>query len=621
MARLDHMAVTPAPSPADVPSRGRSLAEVALAGAAYLLLACLAYGRVGPLDARHLAGCACGDPVQQTWFLTWMPFAVLHGLNPFVTTYLNPPAGANLAINTSMPLLGLLGMPVTLLAGPVATYNLLLRLGLALSGMSMFGVLRRYTSWWPAAFGGGLLFAFSAYMAGQERRHLFLVFLPLVPLFIPLLDDWLVSLRRSPLRSGLLIGLVAGLQYLISPEILLTCALFAAIGLIFLALRHWSAVRQRLGVLARGLVAAVPVFLLTAGYAVWMLLAGPHRPAGPLHPLADLARYHGDLLATLLPTSNQLLAPGGLSRLGNGLLAGRLVENGFYLGLPLVVLLAYLAIRCRRTGIVAVSVVVGLAAFVLSLGAKLTLNGKVLLSPMPFSVLMHVPVLQNLEAARLSLFIQLAAAIVLGVGLDRVRTGGWRADAAPGEPRSAGLARPLAVAAVGLVALVPLLPALPFGSAPTSTPVLFTSRAANVLPAGTVALTFPFDRAPHNDAMLWQSVSGMRFRIVGGDAFVPGPDGRSTWRLNPPGPPLLSAVFLAGTRLHPEPPPAAQPRTLAAIRLLCTRYRVGVILIDRAARYAPGVARLVRKALGVPPRTMGRMDVWLNVQRDLPGQG
>jgi hypothetical protein len=615
MARPENTTVTPVPRPAPAASRKHPVAELALAGAVYLVLACLAYGRVGPLDTRHIAGCACGDPEQQVWFLAWTPFALLHGMNPLVTTYINAPAGANLAVNTSMPLLGLLGMPVTLLAGPVAAYNLLLRLGLALSGLSMFGVLRRYTSWWPAAFGGGLLFAFSPYMVAQERRHLFLVFLPLVPLFIPLLDDWLVSLRRPPVRSGLLIGLVAGLQYLISPEILLDTALFAAIGLIFLAVWHRAAVRPRLGVLARGVPAILLVFLLIAGYAIWVFLAGPYRPAGPLHALSDLARYHGDLLGTLLPSRNQLIAPAGLSRLGNGLLPGRRVENGFYLGLPLLALLCYLAVRCRRTAIVAVSVVVAAAAFVLSLGAKLTLNGKVVLSPMPFSLLVHVPILQDLEAARLSVFIQLTAAVVLGVGLDRVRAEGWR-PAAAGAPRGGGLGAPLIVAAVGLVALVPLLPALPFPSVPTRTPALFSSGAVELLPTGAVALTFPFDQAPRNEAMLWQAVSGMRLRVVGGDAFVPGPGGRSVWKLAPSGPPVLSAVFLAGTKLHPGPPPRAEPPTLAAIRRLCARYQVGVILVDPAARYAPAVARLVGQALGVPPRTVGGMDVWLNVQQD-----
>src|SRR5579859_6316777 len=194
---LDAAPGTPPPGRVrSVRTRPRRVIGVVAAGAVYFVLACLLYWPVAPLDASHLAGCACGDPEQQTWFLAWTSFALTHGHNPFLTSYLHAPMGANLAIDTSMPLLGLLGLPITLIAGPVATFNLLLRLGLAASGASMFGVMRRYTSWWPAAFGGGLLFVISPYVANQAIRHLFLSFVPLVPLFIPLLDDWLISRRR-----------------------------------------------------------------------------------------------------------------------------------------------------------------------------------------------------------------------------------------------------------------------------------------------------------------------------------------------------------------------------------------------------------------------------------------
>src|SRR5215469_4050027 len=204
--RLDVAPVTSSPGQVrSVPSRLRTVIVIGAAGAVYFVLACLMYWPVAPLDGSHLAGCACGDPEQQTWFLAWTSFALAHGHNPLLTSYLHAPMGANLAINTSMPLLGVLGMPVTLLAGPVATFNLLLRIGLAASGASMFGVLRRYVSWWPAAFGGGLLFAFSPYLANQAVRHLFLSFVPLVPLFIPIIDDWLITRRRSPVRSGLVL--------------------------------------------------------------------------------------------------------------------------------------------------------------------------------------------------------------------------------------------------------------------------------------------------------------------------------------------------------------------------------------------------------------------------------
>src|SRR5215467_16217484 len=495
--------VPAAPSPGragSASSRPRSLIAIAAAGGVYFVLACLIYWPATPLDANHLAGCACGDPEQQTWFLAWVSYALTHGHSPFLTSYIHAPFGANLAIDTSMPLLGVLGMPVTLLAGPVATFNLLLRLGLAASGASMFGVLRRYVSWWPVAFGGGLLFAFGPYVANQGIRHLFLSFVPLVPLFIPILDDWLISRTRTPVRSGVLLGLVAAAQYLISAEILLTSAIMAAVGLAYLALRYRAAVAERISILVRGVAVAVPVFLLIAGYGIWMLLAGPYRPVGPVHKLSGLTRYHADLLSPLYPTGHQLFAPAALASIGNRLPTGATLEDGFYLGLPLLVLLVYLAIRCRRVPLVATATVTGVAAFILGLGTRLTVDGKTLGIPLPFAVFRHLPVVQNLEAARFSLYVQLAAAIIFAVGLDQVRARGWlpaRARPAPGgsAPRAAapdiaapgaagpGAARrprpwvrPVVVAVVGLAVLVPLVPHLPMKIRPVETPGFFTSK-------------------------------------------------------------------------------------------------------------------------------------------------
>jgi hypothetical protein len=681
---LDDGVVTPAPSlPGKARSPLRALAEASAAGAVYLVLACLLYWPATPFGTGHLPGCACGDPEQQTWFLAWTSHALTHGLNPFFTQYLNTPRGANLAIDTAMPLLGVLGTPITLFAEPVATFNLLLKLGLAASGASMFWVLRRYTSWWPAAFAGGLLFAFSPYLAGQAVRHLFLSFVPLVPLFIPLLDDWLVSRRRSPLRSGLLLGLVAALQYLISPEILLTSTMMAVAGLAWLALRHPRAVPERAGVLARGLVAAVPVFLVIAGYAVWLLIAGPNRPAGPVHILSGLARYHADLLSPLFPTGRQLLAPGVLKTIGERLPAGGTIENGFYLGLPLLVLLCYFVIRYRRVPLVATAAVIGLVAFTIGLGAQLTVHGKTVGIPLPFAVFTHLPILQNLEPARLSLYVQLAATVIVGVGLDRTWAYGWRRASAtaghgrpspayslvpaavpatgkgqrpvpagaaadpgeipgPGDPgrgdpgrgdpgrgdpgppgrgegppdRHPGWVRPVVVAAVGLIALLPLVPKLPIHTYPLRIPRYFTSTKVHEVPHGAVVLTFPFELAPRNDAMMWQAASGMRFRVLGGDVFVPGNVVRSTWHPLPEGPPALAAVLEAGQ--YPEvPPPPMTASAAAAIRQLCARSHVAVVFVDRKTQYGHDFDVLVHRALRTPGRVEGRLSVWLNVQRDL----
>jgi hypothetical protein len=601
----------PAGGPLAAGSRRRRAAGIAAAAACYLLLACLAYWPVAPLDPRHLPGCACGDPQQQVWFLAWIPFALSHGANPFFTTYLHLPAGANLAIDTSMPLLGLLGAPVTATVGPIAAYNLLLRLGLAASGTSAFAVIRRYTSWWPAAFGGGLLFAFSPYLVGQAHRHLFLAFVPLVPLLIPLLDDWLVSLRRSPLKSGLLTGLTAGLQYLISPEILLASGVFAAIGLLYLAVVHRARVRERLRPLALGLAAAVPVSAVIAGYPIWMLLAGPARPVGALHALSDLNRYHGDLLGPVIPTGNELISPAAAGQLaGRLIVVGKLIENGLYLGIPLLILLVYLVVRYRREAIVAVFAVVGASAFVLSLGHTLTVGGLDLHIPLPFAIITHIPLLQNIEAARLSLFVQLAAAMVAGVGVGRLWQERTRAGAGTGAVRTA------AIALAGLVALVPLVPRVPFASVGAGLPSFITSPQVEAIRPGSAVLTYPYDWAPYNQPMLWQAVSGMRFRIPGGDAFVPGAHRRSTWRPLPPGPPVAARVLLAGTGRHPGPPPAGR-KAVAALRSLIAASHVAAVLVDRSAAYGPQVAHLMTRALRARPRKVGRLDVWLG----LPGSG
>ena len=151
---------------------------------------------------------------------------------------------------------------------------------------------------------------------------------------------------------------------------------------------------------------------------------------------------------------------------------------------------------------------------------------------------------------------------------------------------------------------------------PVKEPELFCAVSRTDSPPGSVALTFPYELAPPDQPMLWQVATNMRFRIIGGYAFVPGPDGRSTWRPYPPGPLVLQQVLLASTVAHPGPPPT-NPQAVAAIRHLCARYRVGVVLVDPAWRYGHAIARLVSRALGSPPVRTGRMDVWLQVQNDL----
>ena len=112
-----------------------------------------------------------------TWFLAWIPYALDHGLNIFHSNFLDYPHGVDLANTTSVPLLGLLAAPFTLSLGPVAAFNILLRLAFASSATSMFFVLRSWCRT-PAAFIGGLLYGFGPYMVVQSANHLDLICYP-----------------------------------------------------------------------------------------------------------------------------------------------------------------------------------------------------------------------------------------------------------------------------------------------------------------------------------------------------------------------------------------------------------------------------------------------------------
>lgn len=572
-------------------------AHWALVTMSFLVLACLVFWPVAPWSNHVIVDCACQDPAQEVWFLHWTSWAVLHGHNPFFTSYLHVPGGANLALNTSFPLLGLLALPVTATAGPLVSYNLLLRLALALSALAMYGVLRRYTRWWLPAYAGGLVYGFSAYMIGHSHRHLFLTFVPLLPLIVPVVDDWLVTIKGRPWRSGALLGLLIGAEFLISPELAFLAAAAVGAGLVVLALRYPHEVRRRLAPAARGVVSFGATLLVVAGIPAFLLLAGPQRPRGAIHLPGPLDKFQGDLLAPILSTHGEFLRLlGG----GDSFVNHSIQENGFYLGLPLLVLCVAFAIWCRRSPLVLLCAAMAATGFILGLGPTLRVNGTTVLHWMPFKVLAALPVVQNVEPARLSIFLAFGAAMVVALGLDR-----WD---------QTGVGSRYATAVVAIIAVIPLIPRVPFTTANVSVPRYFTSGASGAIPQGAIAMTFPYSRTPNDAPMLWQSASDMRFRIFGGMAFVPGPNGRSTWTPKPPTPPNIDALLLAGTKGYTQPPTAI-PGLAAATRRFLITYRVGVILVDPRASEAAAVESVITRALGgTKPTRIQDMDVWLNVR-------
>jgi len=586
---------------------GRGPAGPVAAFLTYGVLAGLAYWPVSPVSSTRIPGCGCHDPAQEVWFLAWPAYALAHAHSLFYTNWIEFPHGVDLATNTSMPLLGVLGIPITEWIGPVATYNLMLRLGIVLSAGAAFLVLRRWTSWTPAAFIGGLVYGFSPFMVGEGLGHAFLVFLPFPPVLF-LLAERVVTGAGRPLATGVVLGLVASLQYFVSPEVLITTGLVAVVGAVIAILGGRIHIRRRVPWLLRALGPAALVFLCLTGYPIWAALRGRQHIVGPPHAVAGLAKYHADLLSAIIPTQSERIAPFGLWATGNRLTGYDITETGAYIGIPLLILLTVVVVKCWGDHRVRLATIMLVVSYTLSLGGHLEVNGFNTHVPLPFDLLDRLPVLQGAASGRFSLFSAFFLAVLLAIGLDHAhRRGIRRPDGRPGAHSGA-----LALVAVA-VCLVPLLPNYPYREVETSVPPYFNSAAADRIPQSSVVLAYPYPYTPDDQAMLWAADAHMRFRIIGGQAAIPGPNGRTTSAPETLEPIQVEAVFLDamyGTpRIEAQVPPRDEA-TWQSIRQFVTRYDVGTVVVDPIG-HNPGLAiSYLTAALGRPPLSEGGVDVW-----------
>jgi len=345
------------------------------------------------------------------------------------------------------------------------------------------------------------------------------------------------------------------------------------------------------------------VLVVLAAYPVWVALAGPAHIVGPAQTVQLLKGLSTDVLTPIVPTIEQRFSF-GFAWTGTRLVAEHgatlgpdVAENGGYIGIPLLVLLMVGVAALWRRPLVRFATAMGVAALVISMGAELHYDSRFLGVPLPFAVLLHVPLLDSQIASRYSvymwLFVALLVAMIADVLYRRLR-------------EKTPVAALLCVLVVG-AALFPLVPSWPYGSGETGTPAWYLSSYARQVPLGSTLVSYPFPSVGSATPMLWQAEAGMRFKMPGGYVISPGPGRRATF--DPPYNALSNAFMECGAGID-QPP--VTPQTVAEVRSELRSWNVDTIVVPRSAKYAQCVLTFVAGVLG-PPRSESGSEVWTSL--------
>jgi hypothetical protein len=609
--RRDDGVMTTAPA---LPRR-RSAQAIALALAGYLALSVVLWWHVWSSHPTAVTTCGCDDPSLFVWFLEWPAYALAHGHNPFYSTALFHPTGINLLSNTGVLAIGIPLAPVTWLFGPVATLNVASTLGPALTALAMFWLLRRWVRWTPAAFVGGLVFGFAPFaVVNVAVAHLNTEVLVLVPLIVACLDEILVRQRRRPVVAGGALGLLVVVQFFLSTEMLaivVLCVVMAVVLLVaYSALNHWGDVLARLPHALRALAAAAAVAVVLLAYPIWFTLEGPAHLSGLVWP--TLVPGKGGIVLGDLWHLRYMYQPAIHLFAGY---EGPALPQGEYLGLGLLIVVAAGLVAWWRDRRLWLFAVLGLLTVWLSLDVDSRYW-------VPWRVLAHIPLIQNVTVARFFGATTLCAAVMVGIIVDRTYAvvTGWVRRPAPVAVPGAGRARGRTAALVGAVvslavaavAIVPMGTAIA-GNVPLTTqsvavPGWFTAVAPH-LPSHQVVLTYP-PPVTGGSAMTWQAVDSLHFALAtgAGPQSIPARAGKEKAGLD---------VITSDSEVF-SPPAPATVANIVAVRRALAGWGVTMVVIPDPAVLVPHYDRTssTATALGLFTVVLGRApqfrdDAWV----------
>lgn len=454
------------------------------------------------------------DPPLFIWDLKWWPQAILDGLNPLHTTVAYAPEGFDTTLVASMAAPSIAMAPVTQLAGPLVSYNVLTILAPAINGWAAYLLCKTAGArFWPA-LAGGYLFGFSTYVLGQSLGHPFISLVATLPLVVYLV---LRHLQGSISGKWLALALIAVLtfQFLTSSEVFLTMTM---VGTAVYALALLLFPQRRASLFATGkliVIAYVVTGLLVSPYLIATLTAD--QTLSHIDPLY----YSADPLNLVVPT--QITVGGGTFESIGNRFTGNLAENGTYFGLPLLLVFILFAWQRRRDRVAMLLVGAFGIALLAALGPRLNVLGSVTPIRLPWALFLHLPITKYVLPERIVVFAWLALGLVVALWLSQPSRRQWAKWALVG---------------IGLIAVLPdpgaTDPRPPhFGAkiwaSTRPIPDFFRSGDRSLFAGRPNLLVLPYNEAGNGANLYWQANAGMAYEMPGGYLSGTIPDNFLCW--------------------------------------------------------------------------------------------
>ena len=369
------------------------------------LLAVLLLAPLTPDPARFVPG-PPGDNLEYVWKLQWFADALARRQSPTFVPHLFYPTGYELAYSELTPAHTLLGLPLTLLAGPTLTYNILLVVSFVLTTLLTALLAERLGAGRLGACVAGIGVGFCLWRYQHTLGQMNMIGTQWAVLALYGLEGFIR--RRSSSDAALMgtgVALAAWSSWYYGPTLWLIMALW------LLMRWPWKETRALRTAGPAALTATLVALALIAPYAqptIQALRGGDTR-----HEYASLLSLSARPLDYLTPSRYHAIWGAWSAQIAPDTAGAQLVAPGF----ALLALAGVGAWRWRRSPIMWTLLIIAGVCFVLSLGPELRLGDRTI--PLPALLAYeHIPVLRSIRAwSRMAFYVQICVGLLAALGL------------------------------------------------------------------------------------------------------------------------------------------------------------------------------------------------------------